>query len=285
MKTLQLYEPPDSFTLLRRNGFVFRIAFTFTSSTGAIVTNVVWKSLPLQPRMEINWQDGFALNWTSTYPQDPSDPIHLNGTWQSCRASEVFDLDADGYWVPSASIAKDGYMTVGKNSYKNPNGAGIYIVVGVQAKGKDDFEAVFVDTLQLGVNMSAWIRVSESLNWWLEAGLEACATAIPMPDNHANGVRTPPERFNMLEPENLNYVLTSYDYANGVWTTSKTRPTLVELETMTGVKGIGIGPNPYGIDKPARRMTSYYDRVKVFAIVAAVVMIIWGTRGDVSKSS
>lgn len=132
--------------------------------------------------------------------------------------------------------------------------------------------------------MSAWIKVSESLNWWLEAGLEAYATATLLPDNHAKGVRTPLERFNMLEPEDLNYVLTSYDYANGIWTTSKTRPTLVELETMTGAKGVGTHPSPCGANKPARLTTAYYDRVKIFALVVAVVMIIWGTRGDVSKS-
>ena len=130
---------------LTQNEFRFIMARAFVTGNGKVLSNIIWKSISLAPIMEISWQTGYALNWTSSMPGE-SETIDVGGNWQPARPSEVWDLDQYGYWAPSSSPPKQGCLTVGTNKFKGPKDNGIHIVIGMP---KDDGDFTPVSTTHL----------------------------------------------------------------------------------------------------------------------------------------
>ncbi|TLD03857.1 hypothetical protein PgNI_11352 [Pyricularia grisea] len=112
------------------------------------ISNVVWKSLALQPKASISWVVEYGLNWTLTLPTDGIS-VTVGGDWQVCNKGESFDLDSIGEWS------------------RYPDADGIHIVVGV--KNGDNFDCIFVDPTALPHGSSGSYQPQEQVKWWLQA--------------------------------------------------------------------------------------------------------------------
>lgn len=130
------------------------------------ISNVVWKSLALQPKASISWVVEYGLNWTLTLPTDGIS-VTVGGDWQVCNKGESFDLDSIGEWSRSTSPGQPDWLTVGKINYSYPDADGIHIVVGV--KNGDNFDCIFVDPTALPHGSSGSYQPQEQVKWWLQA--------------------------------------------------------------------------------------------------------------------
>lgn len=65
--------------------------------------------------------------------------------------------------------------------------------------------------------MTAWFEPSEVVKWWFESGLSSADTLAEV---QAQGVRSPVETYDMASAD---YVSSTYNYVEGIWTTSTER--------------------------------------------------------------
>ncbi|EMD61584.1 hypothetical protein COCSADRAFT_39287 [Bipolaris sorokiniana ND90Pr] len=211
IKTIEVYESPADLESLRQSKFKLCLAHTFLANNN-LVSTLAWKSLSPAPFTPITWQASYALNWTDELPNGISDPITLSGLWQPCKKGEVFDLDPTGLWSRSSKTPVPGKLMVGINRFKGDIGTGVFIVIGL--KGKDDkFDPIFIDHVNVGLNMSAIFEPSDVVKWWYRAEIEAAETL------------SPEESYDMAT---VSYVSSTYSYVDGVWATSIDRaPRLV----------------------------------------------------------
>lgn len=132
-RTVALWESAVDLTALSNNQFRFCIAKSVIDSTGNLSYNMVWQSHGLAPRINIEWEVKYCLNWTLNVPS-PNAKVTVGGTWQDCAKGEMYDLDSIGSWVPASGTrqAKPDYMNVGVNNYAYSGARGIHIIVGVR---------------------------------------------------------------------------------------------------------------------------------------------------------
>ncbi|TLD24007.1 hypothetical protein PspLS_06968 [Pyricularia sp. CBS 133598] len=166
-RTIHWYESRFDLEQIKNNGWQYQIAKLVSTDKGKPpISNVVWKSLALQPRATISWVVQYALNWTVTLPTDGIS-VTVGGEWQVCDKGQSFDLDSTGEWNPSASPGQPGWLSVGNVGYSYPGVTGVHIVVGV--KNGDNFDCVFVDPTALPLNSTGSYQPQEQVKWWLEA--------------------------------------------------------------------------------------------------------------------
>ena len=154
---------------LKQSGYNFQIAKSVATTPGGPPKyNVVWKSKAIAPTTKISWDQVYALNWTADLPVSGAAVI-VGGSWQQCAKGEVYDLDANGFWVKSSETPKPGFMSVGKVKYQYPNTPGINIVIGVQNES-GDYDSIFVDPTVVFMNGSATYQPLENIQFWYESG-------------------------------------------------------------------------------------------------------------------
>lgn len=94
-----------------------------------------------------------------------------------------------------------------------------------------NYVQVYVDTTELGLNMSAWYQPQEKAQWWYEKGTKS-ATMI-------TGAGTTVCNYDLTQPNpstNTYYVSTTYDYDSGAWSTSLQPPPNVKLTGLLGAE-------------------------------------------------
>ncbi|KAL9043860.1 MAG: hypothetical protein Q9214_002964 [Letrouitia sp. 1 TL-2023] len=258
-RTVDLWESPYDLGLLSKNDFNFCIAKSVIDTSGNLTYNMVWQSLGLSPRATVTWTVQYGLNWTLDVPTGNA-KVTIGGQWQACDPGEVFDLNKLGLFEPSSVAPKPGFLKVGKNHYIYDIKSGVHIIVGVRSPGSDfephdrgpelsslalfiasdaDCVKIYLDTTELGLNMSSWYQPQEKAQWWYEKDVKS-ATMI-------TGAATDVCNYDLTHPNpktNTYYVSTTYVYDEGTWSTSDDPPPSVEKTGLMGAERMGAGdPN------------------------------------------
>lgn len=165
-RTISWYESTYDLEKISENQWQFQIAKLVVTAEGSPpVSNVIWKSLALQPLATISWPVKYGLNWSTNPPTDGV-TVTVGGRWQACDKGQAFDLTKLGEWTPSATSGTPGWLTVGNIEYAYPGGNGINIVIGVQ--NGTAWEPIFIDPTNLPPGSSGSYQPQEEAKWWLE---------------------------------------------------------------------------------------------------------------------
>ncbi|KAK4680491.1 hypothetical protein QC764_214135 [Podospora pseudoanserina] len=170
IRTLHWYESAADNQAITANGWRFQVAKSVATGNGAPIYNVVWQSQGVAPVTDISWKAQYALNWTAALIS-PGVKVNVGGRWQRCNKGETYDLNPQGYWVPSATPAGPdgaGWLNIGNIDYAYPHVLGIHIIVGVLNNQTGRYEPIFVDQATLPQGSSAKYQPQESVSWWLE---------------------------------------------------------------------------------------------------------------------
>ncbi|KAK0708859.1 hypothetical protein B0T21DRAFT_428120 [Apiosordaria backusii] len=171
VRTLHWYESAADNQSIAANGWRFQVAKSVATANAAPTFNVVWQSQGVAPATDISWKVQYALNWTAAVPANGV-KVSVGGTWQRCNKGETYDLNEQGYWVPSASPAGPdgaGWLNIGSINYSYPGVLGIHIIVGVMNNETGRYEPIFIDQSVLPEGSSAKYQPLETVSWWLEA--------------------------------------------------------------------------------------------------------------------
>ncbi|MCJ1379038.1 hypothetical protein MMC17_002137 [Xylographa soralifera] len=236
-RTVALWESAYNLGKLSTNGFSYCIAKSVLDSTGALTYNMVWQSKHLSPRASVTWTVQYGLNWTLDIPVGNAQ-VTVGGIWQACDPGQVFDLDSNGLFQPSSVASKPAYLKIGKNGYHYDGTSGIHILVGVKTP-EGEFEPIYVDTTELGLNMSSWYQPQEKAQWWYEKGVQSTTMITGAVSDVCDYDLTTPNSLT-----NTYYVSTTYDYDAGTWSTALVPPPQASLTGMMGADIVGAGdPN------------------------------------------
>lgn len=151
------------------NRWNFQIAKCVASGDSGPTYNIVWQSLGLAPNADVAWKAQYALGWSARTVADGV-RASVTGRWQPCGLGQAFDLDNNGYWMPSSTAGSPGYLTVGKINYAYPGIQGIHIVVGVLNEATNRYDIVWIDKNAKPPGSSGRYQPQETMTWWLEGG-------------------------------------------------------------------------------------------------------------------
>ena len=168
-RTIHWFESSYDLSKLNQNHWQFQIVkLVATSPDSPPVSNVIWKSLALQPQAKISWPVKYGLNWSVTVPSEGI-TVSVGGRWKACDKGQAYDLTNLGEWtVSTTSTGKPGWLTVGTINYAYPGVPGIHVVVGVENPATQTFDPIFIDPTELPVGSSGSYQPQEEVKWWLE---------------------------------------------------------------------------------------------------------------------
>jgi hypothetical protein len=167
-RTVHWFEGSYDLQKIDANHWQFQIAKVVATSPGSPpMSNMIWKSVALQPQANITWPVEYGLNWSATLPT-AGITVTVGGRWQACNKGQAFDLTRLGEWTPSVTAPTPGWMTVGKINYKYPDVPGIHIIVGVKNPATGNFDPIFIDPTELPPGSGGTYQPQELVQWWLE---------------------------------------------------------------------------------------------------------------------
>eukprot|EP01065_Artemidia_motanka_P029266 TRINITY_DN35409_c0_g1_i1.p1 TRINITY_DN35409_c0_g1~~TRINITY_DN35409_c0_g1_i1.p1 ORF type:complete len:395 (+),score=-92.19 TRINITY_DN35409_c0_g1_i1:112-1296(+) len=220
-RTVEVWNNDEDRIALNNNNFNFQFAKSVVGRDGKLEFNIVWQSCGIAPRTSITWKPVYGLNWTLSLPK-AGVAVSMGGIWKQCDLGKSYDISKQGIFVPSVDSQlqpKPDYLNIGKNNFRyNDTTHGIHILVGLK-NSAGNFEVIYVDPIELGVNMSSFYQPQEKCQWWYETGVRT-GTMIA-------GADTPIHEYDMSEsnPETgIFYVATTYHYNTGVWEDRATEP-------------------------------------------------------------
>ncbi|KAB5584921.1 hypothetical protein GE09DRAFT_1068720 [Coniochaeta sp. 2T2.1] len=221
-RTIHWFESSYDLNKIDVNKWQFQIAKMVATSPGSPpVSNVIWKSVALQPQANISWPVKYGLNWSATLPT-AGITVTVGGRWQACDKGEAFDLTRLGEWVPSRTAPTPGWMTVGNIDYQYPGVSGIHLVVGVMNPATGSYDTIFIDTTELPPGSSGSYQPQEEVKWWLE-GSSLTGSVYSKTRGSVGGVNlsSPAPTTNKYE------YWTTYLFDSGSWVNTQTAPPAV----------------------------------------------------------
>ncbi|KAK0543484.1 hypothetical protein OC845_006103 [Tilletia horrida] len=167
-RVIRFYESAEDYRVLSDGGYTLNVAKKVVGTSGRS-SNVIWKTLPLTPRLEVSWKAKYALCWTVQCPTE-GDAFSVLGTWQPCDFGESYDLSEDGLWQPSIIVGDQTHLNVGEVLFKYPDhSGGIHIVIGIMDAITKRYEAIYVDQAGILPGGSAKYQPNGNLDFWYEA--------------------------------------------------------------------------------------------------------------------
>ncbi|KAK1519795.1 hypothetical protein CABS01_16563 [Colletotrichum abscissum] len=222
-RTLTWWEGQYDLSKIRDNGWNLQLAQPVASTNAAPAYNVIWQSFGLAPTQQITWDVKYALNFSAVLPGQGVEVV-ISSKWQPCDKGGVFDINENGFFVPSTAPSKPGWLKVGEVNYQYPGVPGIHIVVGVFNPATGGYQPIFIDSASLPPGSSGEYQPQETIAWWLEGG------------NHTgqvfSGTRSRGTTKDVSSPAvstNKYAWWTSFHFDEGTWSVSEAAPTLALL--------------------------------------------------------
>ncbi|KAJ6023930.1 hypothetical protein N7540_004727 [Penicillium herquei] len=225
-RVIEFWQNESDAVWLARANFELYIAHTVLNSEGHSLTNLIWKKLEQIPRRKIVWEPIYGLNWCRELPHTSglwsNSDLDLSGTWQRCEVGQAFALSASGFWYASTKESDSKYLQISRNEYKGSAKEPVYAVIGLYDHKTSGFDPIFVDPIELGLNMGASYQLSDIVQWWYQS---TGSPSSPVLSVH----KSPVESWDMsqLNPlTNRFYCSTSYEHSKGTWLTNSSTPPL-----------------------------------------------------------
>ncbi|KAK0542623.1 hypothetical protein OC846_006510 [Tilletia horrida] len=152
--------------LISLGNYNLGIGQEFQDARGQTHTNVLWKSHKLAPKITIEWNVKYALQWTKKLPHTNRAKVTYEGEeWFPCKLDGKvgYQLDKYGFWVENG-VGTPGSVQVNDNAY----GVGIHVVVGLYDVETESYLPVFIDTNDLLPNGSGTYTPTEITRLWYE---------------------------------------------------------------------------------------------------------------------
>lgn len=138
--TAIVQENHEDFDLLYSNNYILQLAKSVLGSGAHPTFNIIFKSIPLAPNMNISWRTQYALNWTTTIPSQ-GNQLTVMGPWQPCDLGQSFDLGIDGSWTSNQGNphVDPKSLNIGRNGFSTA----VNVVIGVQNPEANGYTPVY----------------------------------------------------------------------------------------------------------------------------------------------
>ncbi|KAE8221107.1 hypothetical protein CF319_g5484 [Tilletia indica] len=162
-RTVVVHETRTKMTKLGAYNLV--VGQEFKDAQGVSRSNVIWKSWTLGPKITIQWNVKYALQWTETLPANRAKVTYSGDDWVSININDPvgYELDNQGFFVQKGT-GTPGSISVTNNAYS----IGVHVIVGLFDEDTQAYAPAFIDPNELLRNGSGTYTPTEITRFWYE---------------------------------------------------------------------------------------------------------------------